>query len=80
MASTFVRDARSYRVLSGLGMGLDEFSTSPVQLPIVKQVIRSIEHSFAKSVAEQALKLRTGKEVEAFLMASLNQVAPALVE
>ena len=63
-----------------LGLGLDEFSTSPVQLPIVKQVIRSVEHSFAQSVVEQALKLRTGKEVEAFLMASLKQVAPVLVE
>ncbi|MBI2104925.1 MAG: phosphoenolpyruvate--protein phosphotransferase [Candidatus Omnitrophica bacterium] len=63
-----------------LGMGLDEFSTSPVQLPIVKQVIRSVEHSFAQSVVEQALKLRTGKEVEAFLLATLKQVAPVLVE
>ncbi len=63
-----------------LGMGLDEFSTSPVQLPLVKQVIRSVEFSFAQSVVEQALKLRTGKEVEAFLMASLKQVAPSLVE
>ncbi|OGX29511.1 MAG: phosphoenolpyruvate--protein phosphotransferase [Omnitrophica WOR_2 bacterium RIFCSPHIGHO2_02_FULL_67_20] len=63
-----------------LGMGLDEFSTSPVQLPIIKQVIRSVEQSFAQSVAEQVLKLRTGKEVEAFLLASLKQVAPVLVE
>ena len=63
-----------------LGMGLDEFSTSPVQLPIVKQVIRSVEYSFAQSVVEQALTQRTGKEVEAFLSASLKQVAPALVE
>ena len=63
-----------------LGMGLDEFSTSPVQLPIIKQVIRAVEYTFARSVAEQALKLRTGKEVEAFLQASLKQVAPALVE
>ncbi len=63
-----------------LGMGLDEFSTSPVQLPIVKQVIRSVEHSFAQSVVQQALQLRTGKEVETFLLASLKQVAPALVE
>ena len=63
-----------------LGLGLDEFSTSPVQLPIVKQVIRSIEYSFARSVVEQALTLRTGKEVEAFLLASLKQVAPALIE
>jgi phosphotransferase system enzyme I (PtsI) len=63
-----------------LGMGLDEFSTSPVQLPIVKQIIRSVEQSFAKSVVEQALQLKTGKEVEAFLLASLRQVAPVLVE
>ena len=63
-----------------LGLGLDEFSTSPVQLPIVKQMIRSVEQSFAQSVAEQALTLKTGKEVDAFLLASLKQVAPALVE
>ena len=63
-----------------LGMGLDEFSASPVQVPIVKQVIRSVEYSFAKSVVEQSLKLRTGKEVEAFLSANLKQVVPALVE
>ncbi len=63
-----------------LGLGLDELSTSPVQLPIVKQVIRSVERSFARSVVEEALRLRTGKEVEAFLLASLKQVAPVLVE
>jgi phosphotransferase system enzyme I (PtsI) len=63
-----------------LGLGLDEFSTSPVQLPIIKQVIRSVEHSFAKTVAEQVLKLKTGKEVDTFLLASLKQVAPVLVE
>ena len=63
-----------------LGMGLDEFSASPAQIPIVKQVIRSVEYSFAQTVVEQALKLRTGREVEAFLLASLKQVAPALVE
>jgi len=63
-----------------LGMGLDEFSASPVQLPIVKQVIRSVEYSFAQSVVAETLTLRTGKEVESFLLASLKQVAPALVE
>lgn len=63
-----------------LGMGLDEFSTSPVQVPLVKRVIRSVEYSFAKSVVEQVMTLRTSKEVEAFLMASLKQVAPDLVD
>ncbi len=63
-----------------LGMGLDEFSMSPVQVPIVKQVLRSVEYSFARSVVEQAMQLRTGREVESFLLASLKQVAPSLVE
>ncbi len=63
-----------------LGMGLDEFSTSPVQVPLVKQMIRSVERSFAQSVAQQALTLRTSKEVEAFLLASLKQAVPSLVE
>jgi len=63
-----------------LGLGLDEFSTSPVQLPIVKQVIRSVEYSFARSVVDQALTLRTGKEVEAFLQATLKQAVPGLAE
>src|SRR3989338_8971190 len=63
-----------------LGMGLDEFSTSPVQVPLVKRVIRSVEYAFARSVVEQVLTLKTSKEVEAFLMASLKQVAPDLVD
>ncbi len=63
-----------------LGMGLDEFSTSPVQLPLVKQVIRSVKYEFAKSVAEHALKLQTAKEVEAYLLQNLRQVAPELIE
>ena len=63
-----------------LGMGLDEFSTSPVQVPIVKQVIRSVTFSFAQSVVTHALKIRTGKEVEAFLVESLRQAAPHLLE
>ena len=63
-----------------LGLGLDTFSASPVQVPLVKRVIRSIEHSFAQSLAKQALGLGTGKEVEAFLLANLKQVAPDLVD
>ncbi len=63
-----------------LGMGMDELSTSPVQVPLVKRVIRAVEYSFAKSVAEQAMKLKTSKEVETFLLASLRQVVPDLVE
>ena len=63
-----------------LGMGLDEFSTSPVQLPLIKKVIRSVEYRAAQQIAQQALTLRTGKEVEDFLMAHLRRLAPGIVE
>jgi len=63
-----------------LGMGLDQFSTSPVQVPLVKKVIRSVEYRVAQSIAQQVLTLRTGKEVEDFLLAHLRQLTPDLVE
>ncbi len=63
-----------------LGMGLDEFSVSPIQAPIIKKVIRSVEYSFAQSIAQQASALKTGKEVEDFLVAHLRQLTPELVE
>ena len=63
-----------------LGMGLDEFSTSAVQLPLVKRLIRAVEYRQAQAVVEEALKLSTGKEVEAYLAASLKQAVPDLGE
>ena len=72
-------DIADDEILIGEGLGLDSFSASPVQIPLVKRIIRSVEMTFARSVAEQALTLKTGKEVEAFLVANLKQVAPDLV-
>ena len=63
-----------------LGMGLDEFSTSPVQVPLLKKVIRSVEYRLAQSIAQEALTLQTSKEVEDFLTAHLRQITPELVE
>ncbi|MCL2145302.1 MAG: phosphoenolpyruvate--protein phosphotransferase [Endomicrobia bacterium] len=39
-----------------LGMGLDEFSVSPVQLPKIKKVIRSVSFEEAKKAASEILK------------------------
>ena len=63
-----------------LGMGLDEFSTSPVQLPLIKKLIRSVERGAAQQIAQEALSLGTGKEVEAFLKAHVRRIAPDLAE
>lgn len=59
-----------------LGLGLDEFSTSPIATPEIKRVIRSITISQAREVAEGALALQTGKEVEAYAKKRLMEIVP----
>ena len=63
-----------------LGMGLDEFSVSPIQVPLIKKMIRAVEHRTAQAIAQQAFALRTGKEIEDFLVAHLRRLAPEFVE
>ena len=57
-----------------LGLGLDEFSTSPILLPEIKKIIRAMKLSDAKKVAEKALTLQTGKEVENFAHRKLKEI------
>lgn len=50
-----------------LGLGLDEFSMNPPQIPIAKQLIRTLSVKEAKKAAEEALQLRNAEEVQAFV-------------
>jgi len=59
-----------------MGLGLDEFSTSPIMVPEVKRIIRSIEYASAKKVAEKALTLSTGREVEKLARETLRKLVP----
>lgn len=59
-----------------LGLGLDEFSTSPIATPEVKRVIRAVTIDQAKEVAAGALVLSTGKEVEAYARKKLMEIVP----
>ncbi|MBI4227580.1 MAG: phosphoenolpyruvate--protein phosphotransferase [Candidatus Omnitrophica bacterium] len=61
-----------------LGLGLDEFSTSPVNIPKIKQVVRSVAMPQAQALAQQALALRTAKEVEDFAAAQLRRLVKEL--
>jgi phosphotransferase system enzyme I (PtsI) len=45
-----------YYTILLLGMGIDEFSVSPAQLPKIKKVIRSVSYEDAKQVASEILK------------------------
>lgn len=62
-----------------LGLGLDEFSSSPILLPEIKKIIRAFKLSDAKEIAEKALTLDTGKEIEEYARMKLKEVLPELV-
>ncbi|MDP2928613.1 MAG: phosphoenolpyruvate--protein phosphotransferase [Candidatus Omnitrophota bacterium] len=61
-----------------LGFGLDEFSTSPMAIPALKKIIRSVTMEQAKEVAQQAMTLSTGKEIEKFARRKLKEIVPDL--
>lgn len=63
-----------------LGMGVDEFSTSPGAVPAVKEVIRRIRLSEAQELAEAAREMSTGVEVLELCRALVRRVAPEILE
>jgi len=66
-------------VLVLLGLGLDEFSMPPSSVPLIKQLVRSVSYKDAKKIAEHALSLSTGKEVEEYSNQQLLRLAPELL-
>ena len=63
-----------YATLVLLGLGLNEFSMSAPSIPQVKKIIRSVSFETAKEIAEEALDLETGEEVQAMIKAKLNEL------
>jgi phosphotransferase system enzyme I (PtsI) len=63
-----------------LGLGIDELSMSPLAIPQIKSIIRSIEYKEAKAIADKALEFTTGKEVEDFARHQLKKMAPEFLE
>ncbi|MFH1856232.1 MAG: phosphoenolpyruvate--protein phosphotransferase [Candidatus Omnitrophota bacterium] len=62
-----------------LGLELDEFSTSASAVPEIKKVIRSMTFSQAKQIAQQALTLESGTEIEKFAKNKLKEILPEFV-
>ena len=65
MCGEMATDPRATAFL--IGLGIDELSTSPLAIPQIKKIIRSIEFEEARNLAEQAMKLNDSKEIERFL-------------
>lgn len=61
-----------------LGLGLDEFSMSPVVIPELKYIIRNVKFEDTKELAEKALTLTTVEEVERFINGKLDELVPTL--
>ena len=62
MCGELAGDERATLLL--LGMGLDEFSMSPISIPSVKKIIRNTNFAEAKALAEKALSVATAAEIE----------------
>jgi phosphotransferase system enzyme I (PtsI) len=62
-----------------LGMGVDELSVSPFDLPRVKAAVRSVRYTHARAVAEKALQLPTAGEIRQLLSDELDAVLPAIL-
>ncbi len=63
-----------------LGLGLDEFSVSPIAVPEIKKVIRTVNYSVAKEIASKILKMQTGIEIRLFLKQQLIKFVPDLAD
>ncbi|MCD4780590.1 MAG: phosphoenolpyruvate--protein phosphotransferase [Candidatus Omnitrophica bacterium] len=62
-----------------LGFGLDDFSMSPFSILQIKKLIRSINYADAEKLANEALKLGTGQEVEDLCREKLLELAPQIL-
>jgi phosphoenolpyruvate-protein phosphotransferase (PTS system enzyme I) len=54
-----------------LGLGLENFSMNPSNIPIVKNVVRSVRYKDCRRIAEMALTKRTAQEIEEFVIESV---------
>jgi phosphotransferase system enzyme I (PtsI) len=54
-----------------VGLGLDRFSMNPSNIPVVKNVIRSVRYKDCRKMVEAALEKRTAQEIEEFIIESV---------
>lgn len=54
-----------------IGLGLEIFSMNPSNIPVVKNVIRSVRYKDCRRIAEVALTKKTAQEIEEFIIESV---------
>jgi len=63
-----------------LGLGIDELSATPIVIPEVKKVIRTLSMKESKKIAKKCLAFSTAKEVRNFLKEIINTKLPIIRE
>ncbi|MCU0665592.1 MAG: phosphoenolpyruvate--protein phosphotransferase [Candidatus Omnitrophica bacterium] len=61
-------------VLILLGLGLAELSVPPFLIPEIKYIIRSVTFPQVAKIAQEALRLTTGKQVEEYCRGQLKEI------
>ena len=59
-----------------LGLGLEIFSMNPSQIPVIKNVVRSVRYRDCRRIAEIALQKKTAQEIEEFVIESVAMRFP----
>ncbi len=63
-----------------LGLGIDELSVNPGQVPVVKDAIRRVTYSAAREVAEAALSFQSAMDVQDLSRQFTKKIAPEILE
>jgi phosphotransferase system enzyme I (PtsI) len=63
-------------VLIMLGMGMRDLSMSALNVLQIKKLIRSVTLADTQQLADEALKFKTGHEVESFARRRLKELVP----
>ena len=63
-----------------IGLGVDELSVSPSQVPIIKDVIRKLYYSDAVQLAQKSLMSRSSEQVDQLCHEMIERIAPEVLE
>jgi len=67
-------------VLLLFGLGITEFSVSPVMSLKIKQILRSIKFTEAEKISRHCMRLHTVGEIERYLRSVMNKLFPRMDE
>lgn len=59
-----------------LGLGLEIFSMNPSNIPVIKNVVRTVRYRDCRRIAEIALQKKTAQEIEEFVIESVAMRFP----